>query len=135
MPDIWKQQAIKQQISATDDFDGTLPTGTPTLNNGVYLYTEQAAGGLFIPVRQAELPWAEVRVVGIEIRFGGQATWTISIVDTDDDEVIRWAGTVEDDFAMGAEDGVILLPNQEFKLETTGAATAMYATVKFSLKS
>lgn len=127
--------ALKQQISAGGDFDGTLPTGTPTLSGSTFLYTEQAAGGKFDPVSLAKIKGhngAPLKLVGVEIELGGQSAWSLSRVDADGDEVVAFSGTTQADYLVTEETDIVMLPTSHFVLSTTGASAAMKATLIFA---
>lgn len=118
-------RTIQQAISAGNDFDGAAPGGALTTSpEGIESYAESDAGGLFEFGNQYP-----VEVVQIQIILGGQLTWSISVVDDDDDEIVLWSGTTEADFHTTAADRIVLLPGQALKLVTSTASAAMKARV------
>lgn len=117
-------RTIEQRVSAGNQFDGTAPTGDPVRGDDLEQYPEEAAGGLFD--FGLENP-AEIN--HIELKLGGQTSWSISKRDKDDVDMVLWAGTTETAFATLAEDRMPILEGQKLVLVTTGATAAMKARV------
>ena len=115
---------IEQGITAGSDFDGTLPLGTPVRANDLIRYVAEAAGGLFDPgiVDPSE-------IYHIEIKLGGQTSWTLHKKDANGVEILLWAGTTEANFATVDSDRMPILEKQTLLLRTTGATGDMKARV------
>jgi hypothetical protein len=69
------------------------------------------------------------RVLALRVKFGGQTSWTLKIVDAESNEVTWLAGTTEANLVV--TDQLELAPHDKLKLETVGASTAMVATVAY----
>lgn len=118
--------AIKQVVDAGNDFDGVAPESDPSDENGVRTYEYDTSAGLF------EFPVATqgYDIQGVQIKFGGQSTWSLSIVDGTVE--ITWLSGTTDTEEVWADVPVTIPPGATLKLVTTGASTAMQATVFFS---
>jgi hypothetical protein len=111
---------IQQRISATDDFDGTLPPGTPVSEKDIKRFPEAAAGGLF------DFAIDSPHVIrSVELHLGGQSVWSIAKKDSDGDEIVYWAGTTETDFVTISEDFMLLYEDEKLLVRTTGATAAL----------
>lgn len=117
-------RTIEQRISAGNQFDGTAPSGDAVLGTDLEQYPEEAAGGLFD--FGLDNP-AEIH--HIELKLGGQTSWSLSKRDKDGVDVILWAGTTETAFVTLAEDRMPILEDQKLVLVTTGATAAMKARI------
>lgn len=114
---------IEQRITAGNDFDGLAPTTTPAYDGAKRLeqWPTDTQGGL-IDFEQTEV----VVVTGIDIKFGGQTSWTLSRVFADATEAGWLFGTNESVLVVGGEDTHIrLLPGMKLKLVSAGASSAM----------
>lgn len=126
---------IKQLITATNDFDGQLPSTTPAYDAATRLETfpTDTQGGLF-DFEQTE----PIVVTGVDLKLGGQTTWTLSRVHSDASEVV-WLVSVpppETSVVVGGSDEQLrLLPGQKLKLVTTNATAALEATVMVRAES
>ncbi len=124
--------AIKQIITATNDFDGAAATTTPADADGIRVYPTDTVGGLFDPLTEMGASGIPIEVVNFQVRFGGQTSWTLSLVDVLG-EVVITSGTTETSFFYDPDsETIVLLPGQTLKLVTTGASTAMYAALLFA---
>lgn len=115
-------RTIQQGITAGNDFDGTAPAGSPTFANDIEAIAAEAAGGLFDFENSNPV---EVRQVSILL--GGQISWSLVLVDVDDNEFPFLSGTTEASVLDLSK--LILLEGQKLKLTTTGASTAMTARI------
>jgi hypothetical protein len=107
---------IQQKISATDDFDGTLPPGTPVLSEDIKRFPIAATGGLFnFAISSPHI------IRSCEINLGGQSAWSVSKKDSEGDEIIIWSGTSEATFFSSDSDRPLLYENETLLLRTTGA--------------
>lgn len=131
MPQLY---AIKQIITATNQFDGTLPGTTPADSNGVRTYPTDTAGGLFDPLTEMGATGIPVEIVNVQVKFGGQSSWSLVLSDPDGDVTVQ-SGTTEASLFYNPDEALVLLPGQTLKLSTTGATTAMYAAVLFATAS
>lgn len=118
---ITRNIAIVQRIAALSQFDGQAPTTTPVDQDNILWYPEDSQGGLFefegsnnVDIRQ------------LQINFGGQTSWTLSMTDGSEDFIIM-TGTNE--AYLFARDVATLPVGWKLKLVTTGASTAMKAMV------
>jgi len=120
---------MQQRVGSGDDFDGAAPgAGTiiPTLEPGWIKYAESNQGGKFqFGTNEPQV----LRVVQIWIKFGGQTSWSLSVV-MGTDEVVAFSGTTETElFKFGGEAEIIIPPGGYLKLVTSGGSTAMFANV------
>ena len=126
---------IKQVITATNDFDGTLPGTTPAYVAATRLETfpTDTAGGLF-DFGQIET----IVVVGVEFKLGGQVSWSLSKVHSDASEVVWLTNALPLETSvvvLGSDEQLRLLPGQKLKLVTTGASATLEATVMVRAES
>ena len=118
--------AIEHSISATDDFDGTVPSTTPTKSGNVLVYPVDNNGGLFDFEQNDDVLQCE----GFEVTFGGQASWTFKKVYNDGtSKALILSGTTDTSYFLTAENFFRILPGEKLELITTGATTAMRARV------
>lgn len=124
--------AIKQVITAGSQFTGAAPGTVSTDADGVRTYLTSTAGGLFDLLTEMGASGLPIEIVNFQVFFGGQSSWTMSIVDPlGDVEVL--SGTTETSlFYKPDNEQLILLPGQTLKFVTTGASTAMYAAALFA---
>ena len=128
--------AIRQQISAGGDFDGSEPTGAPTFENEIFKFAAEATGGLLDISSSAysfEGP-GPLLLVGLEITFGGQSSWTLTKKDVDGNAIQIDSGTNEARLfkAGGAASylPIYLLWGDKLELSTASASGAMTAIFK-----
>jgi len=115
---------IQQRISATDDFDGTLPPGTPASLADITRFPEAATGGLF------DFGIASPHVIrSCEIKLGGQSAWSVSKKDSEGAEIVIWSGTTEATFFSSDSDRPLLYQDETLLLRTTGATGALKCRV------
>jgi len=131
---VYRPYGIRQEISAGGNFDGTAPGTTPAFANQIQKYPAAAAGGLFNPY---ELEFAGegkdkvVDLIGIELSLADQTSWNISKIDPDGNTVVLYSGTDETSFVVNLPDKTVMLNGSTLKLVTSGASTAMVATMMF----
>lgn len=116
-------RTLEQKITATNQFDGTAPSGAVTREYDMERYAAQATGGLFDFANANP-----IQLKQIFITFGGQATWSLSLVDVDAVETVLLSGTNET-FLANTTLNLFVLQGQKLKLVTAGATTAMVARV------
>lgn len=119
--------AIKQTVSAGNNFTGVAPTTTPVLSGNVYTYPVDTQGGLFDPENSANT----LILAGILLDLADQSSWKIELVDNDANPVVLFSGTTEDEFVVTSDTVVNILPGETLKLTTVGATAEIIATVKF----
>ena len=131
--------AETQQIIATNNFDGTLPTSYVHELYGNLVYKPHTAGGKLIlpPYYDGEVLTdpKELRIArqitGVRLSLGGQSAWSVSI--TDGDYSMTWlSGTTEASYF--ASTGPELLPAEWLEISTTAATGALVAIVSFSFR-
>jgi len=115
-------RTIEQQVAAASQFTGVTPVGVLTRANDMERYAV-GASGLFDFTNTSP-----VQVRQIFVKFGGQSTWTLKLVDADAVEATILSGTTEA-FLLNTSLNLILLQGQKLKLETVGATLAMRARV------
>jgi len=111
---------IQQTISATDDFDGTLPPGTPALSDDIKRFPVAATGGLF----DFEITSPHI-IRSCEIRLGGQSAWSVSKKDSEGDEIVIWSGAGETTFFSSDSDRPLMYEKETLLLRTTGATAVL----------
>lgn len=115
---------IQQKISATDDFDETLPVGTPVFEKDIKRFPAAAAGGLFdFGLSQPH------EVVAVELKLGGQSAWSIKKRDSDGEDFLLWSGTTETGFVKLSSERVLLTEDELILVSTTGATGALTCRV------
>lgn len=128
--------AEKQQIKAGSDFNGAAPATNPDTKNHVLVYPAGTSGGLIQCIlRQGIDPaaYSHKRIVRkLEINFGGQSTWSLSITDGTHDYIIL-SGTT--DTSLVVTDVIYLAPSESLKLVTSGATNAMQAVALYEVSS
>lgn len=132
--------AIRHQLKASNDFDGGAPADgatplVPTIQNDTWNYGDGTHGGLFDPYADP-LTFQKrdsLIIAGVELKLGGQSTWSLSLVDPFGTETVIVKGTNETSVVYGIHSlgEIVILWSSKLKLVTTGASAAMVATVKF----
>ena len=118
-------RVIQQEILAGNDFNGALPTTTPTRGHDFEKkFPADTVGGLF----EFDLKDPE-KISNIQLILGGQSAWTLSLVDDDGDELVIWKGTTETNFCTLESDRIPIIEKQTLKLVTTGATADLKARV------
>jgi hypothetical protein len=121
------------QITAGNDFDGTVPPSLVHVFNGVKEFAFADAGGKFVcQMNSGEDPADTDRVrkiKDIRIRFGGQSSWTLH-VSNGSREVLFLAGTTETEI-VATDTCLELMPDEYLSLVTAGATAAMHCTVTY----
>lgn len=116
-------RTIEQNILAGSQFTGAAPASVPILGNDLERYVPGVVGGLFTFNHDKPM-----RIEQISIKFGGQASWTLNLVDANAIETLLLSGTSE----VSLVNSVLrpwLLQGQRLKLVTVGATTAMMARI------
>lgn len=124
--------AIRQQITAGNQFDGTAPGSAPTFADDIYKFAAATAGGLFDPTDTAKYSFPQkeaLELIDVGLTLVGQSAWSLSLVDPDAVERVVFSGTTETSFASTEETQVIILPGSKLKLTTTGATGALTAAL------
>jgi hypothetical protein len=116
-------RTIEQKITAGSQFTGAAPAGAAVLNNDMERHPTGVVGGLFNFATTKP-----VRVEQFSIKFGGQASWTLNLVDVDAVETLLLSGTTEASL-VNTSLRPWLLEGQKLKLVTVGATTAMVARI------
>ena len=120
---------MQQRVGSGNNFNGDAPGGgalVPTLEPGWIKYAESNQAGLF--AFGDDKPQV-LRVCQIWIKFGGQTSWSLKVVQGSD-EVEVFSGTTESYFfKFGSEANIYIPPGGALKLTTVGASTAMFANV------
>lgn len=131
---------IQQQITSSNYFDGTFPTGDSPVDasNAMYKYTAQTAGGLFYwDTREPMI------ISQIHIDTGGTGDVTISLVNLNPASVVAGSPTVLSGETMIIEQQTaarfialdearfktVLLPFQAIQIVTTASGAAQIAQV------
>lgn len=126
--------AIRQTMTATNDFNGAAPTaGAPTFEDDIFKHATGVAGGLFDPTNAyyAFEPLDALDLIGVELELADQTSWSVTRTDVDGGSVVLFSGTIETSFVTTEETKIVLLWGSTITLVTTGATTAMTATLKF----
>lgn len=113
-------RTIEQKIAAASQFTGVAPAGALTRELDMERYAV-GAGGLFDFANTNP-----IQLKQIFIKLGGQASWTLKLVDADAVETTILSGTIET-FVANTTLNPYILQSQKLKLETVGATTAMVA--------
>jgi hypothetical protein len=124
--------AIRQEITAGNQFDGTAPGAAPTFANDIYAFAPAAAGGLFDPTNTTAFSFPQkeaLELIDVGLAMIGQSAWSLSMVDPDANERVLFSGTNETSFASTEETQIIVLPGAKLKLTTTGATGVMTASL------
>lgn len=116
-------RTIEQKITAANQFTGAAPAGTAAMGNDMESFPAGTVGGLF-DFANAD----PARVAQIAIKFGGQSSWALTLVDKDAVEVPLLNGTTETGLVTTTCNPLVL-QGQKLKLVTTGATTAMRARI------
>lgn len=119
-------RTVQQSISATDQFDGTAPTGTAVFGNDMEAFPEEDVGGLFDFANKDP-----IQILQIAIKFGGQTSWSLVLVDIDAVEITIAAGTTETQL-WDVTSRFVILQGQKLKLVTASATTAMVARISIT---
>lgn len=124
---------IEHKISANQQFTGAAPTNDAVFDEDLLgvRHAAGSAGGLFDTWPTGTEPFP-MRVEGIEIDFGSQTSWTLSIISDDSVDITWQTGTSEGFLVLTSDEEVKLFPGQKVKLVTTGATQAMSCKVKYT---
>jgi hypothetical protein len=122
-------RTIEQKITAAAQFTGAAPVGVAVKGDDLESYPAGAAGGLFDFANTDP-----IQVKQIAIKFGGQSSWALTLVDKDAVEVPLLAGTTETGLVTTTCNAYVL-QGQKLKLVTTGATAAMRARISVDTKA
>lgn len=118
----------RQKITAGagNDFIGDAPGTVPISGSDIEkdFPTAALAGGLFDFDQDDPLEIAQV-----QLKLGGQASWSISILNADATEVVVFSGTTETSFFSGPDKAFYLHAGQKLKVVTVGGGGGFTATV------
>lgn len=120
--DVMSYRTIQQSIPAASQFTGVAPAGALTVVNGIETYASNVLGGLFNFAQTKPTP---VKYAGIKL--GGQSSWTLKLLDGDDNVLGTVLSGTNEATKYSELTGLILMKGDKLKLETTGATTAMIA--------
>lgn len=120
-------RTLQQQINALHQFDGTAPTGAMSISHGIEQWAAQNAGGLFDFTQTRPIP-----LRGIFVKFGGQASWSLSLKDALGNLYTILTGTNEVSYYKDLS-GLWLMEGDQLALVTAGATTAMLARITAAL--
>lgn len=117
--------AIEQRVLAGSNFDGTMPAGQHLYRHDIQIWRDpQTAGGLF------DFKITEPYIVrSIELKLGGQTSWTVHKTDTHGTELLICCGTDETDFLTTEGESFIISEKQTLIVRTTGATAALLARI------
>lgn len=117
-------RTIEQRMVAGSDFNGELPSTKVVPADSLEAFPEDTIGGLFdFQLREP------VFVRSVELKLGGQSSWTVHKRDKEGDELLILCGTDETDFLTTQADSWILTAKQKLVVRTTGASTKMICRV------
>lgn len=117
-------RTMEQRITAGGNFDATLPAGVVVRGSSIEAFPASSAGGRF----DFELT-EPVFVRTLELKLGGQASWTVHKLDKDGDELLVACGTNESDFITTDRDSFVLTARQSLLVRTVGASLAMMCRI------
>lgn len=124
--------AIRQTVTAGNQFDGTAPltTAVPTVTSGLVDYPAAGAGGLFRWTNLGENPYQVLRILEIVLDFGGVAvdSWALDIVEDGQPDNNFVEGGVDPGY-LDRDPQLQLHPGQSLKLTTVGATAELTATI------
>jgi len=112
-------------VAAGSDFDGTLPAGDPGRQKGIIkAFPEGVVGGQFDFDLQKP-----VSVRSVELKLGGQTSWTLHKKDLDGDELLIICGCDESSYITTESDSFVMTDGQTLILRTVGATSRLKARV------
>lgn len=115
---------IQQKVSATNNFDATLPPGSPAYDKDIKRFPVAVAGGLF------DFAVTGPHVIrAVELVLGGQSAWSIAKKDSDGLEIVLWSGTTDTEFLLPSGDSYLLFQGEELLVRTTGATGALVCRI------
>lgn len=117
-------RTIEHKITAGQQFTGAAPAGAHSVVDGVETFAASNAGGLF-DFGQGS---GGIEIKQVFIKLGAQASWSLSVIDSDATATVVESGTNEATFAK-INWGLILFKGEKLKLVTVGASGAMKARV------
>jgi hypothetical protein len=118
---------VQQEISAGNDWDGTVPATTPVIADGIKAYPAHTAGGLFeFGLGEGFFLWRVERIV---VDFNGVANKGVYIRKSGVPDIPVWESTLAIEAKLLFTDKVQLAADEQLVVVSTGAANAMYARV------
>lgn len=118
---------IQQEITAGSDWDGTVPSTTPVITDGVKTYPTHTAGGLFeFGYHEGFSLWRVERIVA---DFNGVAAKGIYIRKSGVPDIPIWESALASEAKLLITDKIQLAADESLVMVSTGATTAMYARV------
>lgn len=119
---------IEQRVHSGHDFDGTEPAGEPVRRFGIQAFPIQNAGGLFdFDIVQPHY------IRCIELKLGGQSSWTVYKRDLGGTELLLCTGTNETDFVTVEAESMLITPGQVLLVRTFGAGVPLMARITVEL--
>jgi len=128
--------AIRQLVTSGNHFNGTEPAGVPTAVEQVFKFAAEAAGGKF-DLSSVKYDIFEgggmYEVVQIELKMGGQTSWTVSKLNDDGVAVVMLSGTNETSKSLNIVDRLLIHKLESVQIATAGGTPAgvFSATVWF----
>jgi len=116
-------RTIEQKITAGSQFTGAAPTTTMARAYDMERYPTDTVGGLVDFANPNP-----IQIKQIFIKFGGQASWTLKLIDVDNVKTTLLSGTNET-YLANLTLGLILFQGQKLELVTVAATTAMVVRV------
>ena len=118
---------IQQEITAGNDWNGTEPSTTYAIADGIKAYPTDTVGGLFdFSYADGFFLWEIERIVA---DFNGVAVKGIYIRKTGYPDIPIWESVSGSEQKLLFTDKVQLAADETIVITSTGAATAMYARV------
>jgi len=117
---------IQQEITAGSDWDGTAPTTTPVVADGVKSFPTDTQGGLFEFGYDAGFMLWQIERIAVD--FGGVAVKGIYIRKGAVDIPI-YESTLITEIKILVTDKILLAADEQLVITSSGAAAAMYARV------
>lgn len=118
---------IEQRISAGNDWDGTLPSTTPSFaSKGVKAFPEDTHGGLF-QWNFASFFLMEIQQINID--FAGVGGKSVVVRRPSGPDVLIYSSTDPLEISVLITDKFQLAADENIVIESTGAVAAMYARI------
>ncbi len=117
---------IEQKLLAANDWTGVVPVDAIIRGDHLEAYPIGAVGGLFTPDPELTEP---LMVRSVELKLGGQTSWTVHKRDRDGDELLFLCGTDETDFVTTVGESVVLSKKQSLVIRSTGATVKLIARI------
>lgn len=118
---------IQQEITATNDWDGTEPTTTPAIADGIKAYPTDTQGGLFdFGYAPGFFLWETQRIL---VDFNGVAIKGIYIRKTGVPDIPIWESTLAAERKVLITDKIQLAADEQLVITSSSATNAMYGRV------